>query len=148
MPLVVTIEGLNDFLGRMEHVPRNADVLMRAALQNSATLIQRNIRDRAPHKSGDLQRSVLTSIDYPTATVEAQSKYAKFVENGTRPHVIQASKKKALAWKGGLHPYKLVHHPGTKANPFFETGVEASADGVEQQFAKVAEKLITYMAGH
>jgi hypothetical protein len=40
-----------------------------------------------------------------------------FVEVGTRPHVIEPRDKKALAWPGGKHPVKKVHHPGTQAQP-------------------------------
>lgn len=44
--------------------------------------------------------------------------YAYWVATGTPPHDIYPVNKKALAWPGGGHPVKHVHHPGTKAKPF------------------------------
>lgn len=46
--------------------------------------------------------------------------YAIFVEKDTKPHIIRPKKAKALYWKGAGHPRKIVHHPGTKAQPFLE----------------------------
>lgn len=49
-------------------------------------------------------------------------KYAAIQHYGgqTRAHDIYPRVKKALAWPGGAHPVKVVHHPGSKipARPF------------------------------
>lgn len=45
-------------------------------------------------------------------------KYARWIEEGTRPHVILPRNKKALYWKGAAHPVRMVNHPGTKARPY------------------------------
>jgi hypothetical protein len=44
--------------------------------------------------------------------------YAKYVIGGTRPHDIYPRDKQALFWAGAEHPVRIVHHPGTKPNPF------------------------------
>lgn len=41
--------------------------------------------------------------------------YARFLEEGTRPHVIVPRSKQALFWRGAQHPVKRVNHPGTRA---------------------------------
>ncbi|NJJ37826.1 hypothetical protein [Paenibacillus apii] len=42
-------------------------------------------------------------------------KYGRFLEEGTRPHLIQPKNKKALYWRGAAHPVRgAVKHPGTK----------------------------------
>ncbi len=46
-------------------------------------------------------------------TVENPVPLLLWVEEPTRPHVIQARFKRALAWSGGAHPVKAVQHPGT-----------------------------------
>ena len=43
--------------------------------------------------------------------------YALGLELGTPPHIIRPRNKKALYWPGAEHPVKLVHHPGTRAQP-------------------------------
>lgn len=40
---------------------------------------------------------------------------ARIIEQGTPPHIIEPRDKKALAWPGGKHPVRRVHHPGTPA---------------------------------
>ncbi len=55
-----------------------------------------------------------------TTFVSADQNYAAAVHDGTRPHLIRAKNKKALAFKkGGKTVFvKQVNHPGTKPNPF------------------------------
>lgn len=64
----------------------------------------------------------------PHGSMVSAVKYAPYVEFGTRPHVIQVRRAKVLAGyllKPGAKKYgwmyfgKKVHHPGTRANPFF-----------------------------
>lgn len=147
--LSVTIDGWDDFLADIRNAGIQADPLIRAALSNSATRVQSNVRGRAPHRTGALQRSVLISpITSSAVEVSVNEKYGIFVEEGTAAHIIEPSGKKALYWKGALNPYKSVRHPGTKANPFFSTGVNQSDSYIMDQFTKVMERIITVMAGH
>ncbi len=141
------IIGLDGLLADFKKAGIEAKPIINAALFNAVTLTQKNIRAEAPHKTGALQRSVLTNVSYPSAIVNTDEKYAAMVEGGTKPHLIVPKNKKALFWKGALNPYKAVQHPGTKANPFFQRGVEQSINGILEQFTKVAEKLATIMAG-
>lgn len=147
MSLKVEIVGLNDLIADVKKAGGDAKPLVKAALFNSGSLIQRNVRGRAPHRTGTLQRSVLNSVDYPTATVSVNEKYGDYIEHGTKPHDIVPTGKQALYWKGALNPYKKVHHPGMKARPFFKPGVDASQNGIIEQFMKVTERLVREMAG-
>jgi len=143
----VQIIGLKELEADIQKAGYSARGLMTAALSQSANVLQRNIRQEAPIKTGSLKRSIMTSVSYPTATVTEQEKYGRMVEEGTRPHIILPKSKKALFWKGAFSPYKVVHHPGTKANPFFQRGIDRSKDAMLDPFIKVAEKLVTMMAG-
>jgi hypothetical protein len=51
-------------------------------------------------------------------------KYARWVEEGTGPHVILPRHKKALFWPGADHPVRMVFHPGTKARPYLVPSAE------------------------
>lgn len=147
MSMNVQIVGLDSLISDAKSAGMNVKPLIRGALQNSVTLTQKNIREEAPHKTGALQRSILTTISYPGASVQTQEKYGAFVEDGTKAHVIMPKNKKALFWKGAMNPYKVIHHPGTKANPFFARGVQKSETGILEQFTKVIERLVKEMAG-
>jgi HK97 gp10 family phage protein len=147
MNMNVQVIGLNELISDSKKAGMNVKPLINAALYNSVTLTQKNIRQESPHKTGNLQRSVLTTVSYPSATVQSQEKYADFVESGTKAHLILPKTKKALFWKGAMNPYRAVHHPGTKANPFFSRGVTKSETGILEQFTKVIERLVKEMAG-
>lgn len=60
--------------------------------------------------------------------VKASTPYAKFVEEGTRPHPIEARRKAALRFvqAGTLRFAKRVQHPGTKATHFMQKAQEAA----------------------
>lgn len=145
--LNVQLIGFDDFMQDVAKAGINAGPLTRAGIQNSVTKIQSNVRERAPHRTGALQRSVLTSVDYPEGTVSVEESYGQYIEYGTQPHIIVPKSKKALYWSGAFSPVKVVHHPGTRAQPFFKPGVDASLAYIDETFTRVMERLITVMAG-
>lgn len=51
--------------------------------------------------------------------------HARFVIEGTKPHEIRPRQARALYWvdSGGSHFARLVHHPGTRPNPFVRRAV-------------------------
>lgn len=91
-------------------------------------------------KTGNLGRSIhVASVSETTTTVRAEAKYAAFVEHGTAPHVITPNARKALRFaaspagrrlsgspkKGAAVVFaKVVHHPGTKAEPYLLPGAQ------------------------
>jgi hypothetical protein len=109
---------------------------MRAALADGIKLaVQNAVREGAQEarqvhrykdRSGNLTRSIrgtLVSYDRDGAVGEiaADAKYASFVEEGTRPHVINARPGKTLRWEsedGSVHFARSVNHPGTRSQPF------------------------------
>lgn len=144
----IEIVGLSDMIADAKQAGAvGADKLVRAALVNSTTEIQRQARVRAPHRTGTLQRSILPEINYPSALVAVNEKYGLFLEEGVGPFVIYPKNKKALFWKGALHPVKKVNHPGIKARPFFWPGVQASQGYIGKQFDTVLIKLTQALAG-
>lgn len=55
-------------------------------------------------------------------TIGSDVEYAPMVNDGTRPHIIRPRRAKALKFKvGGKVVFaRIVHHPGTRANPFLD----------------------------
>lgn len=102
-----------------------------------------------PRKTGNLGRSItpgaLTNSD---ALVVARARYARYVELGTRPHVIRPRNAQALRFPakgtpvtlsgrartgavraGGAYAFaKEVHHPGTKPHPFLVPGARKAVE--------------------
>lgn len=92
------------------------------------TKVTRQILNRAkvlaPVRTGRLRASGRMDVKIthfgPTGVVTFPVRYAEYVHDGTRPHIIRAKKGKALKFKvAGKVLYRpLVHHPGTKPKPF------------------------------
>lgn len=104
---------------------------LRAALVRKTTQLRLQLEAKskanAPVVTGRLRRSIASDQEASGNTVEGRVftssdvPYARYVEEGTRPHIIEA-KGKALAFvMGGKQVFaKRVHHPGTAANPFLK----------------------------
>lgn len=118
------------------------DVLVR-------TIIIHGVREAkllVPRKTGNLGRTIRPGSirkDYGELLAGGQRNigYARYVELGTKPHIIRPRTKKSLAWggprtlggrlrvSGGVtarptHFARLVHHPGTKAHAYLRPGLE------------------------
>lgn len=87
----------------------------------------------APYRTRNLQRSIhLESWSARQATTVASAHYAAHVEYGTRPHDIRPRRRKVLRFSvGGRVVFtKLVHHPGTRPQPFMVPGARKALDRV------------------
>ncbi|MFA5999211.1 MAG: hypothetical protein WC747_04300 [Candidatus Babeliales bacterium] len=126
---------------------------MTAALTNSTTHVQQEVRSRAPHAFGTLQRSVLPEVRYPVGEVSVQESYGRDVEEGTGPHTPPSDaierwvKKKGLPGSALWPIIKTIEKRGTRAQPFFKPGWEASQSYIGEQFDKVMDKLMSALMG-
>ncbi|CAK0766079.1 Transcriptional regulator [Gammaproteobacteria bacterium] len=86
-------------------------------------------------RTGSLFQSIgWNPLGDASAEVYANSKLAAWVEFGTKPHIIAPKDRKALkipSENGGFVFRKKVHHPGTKARPFFFGGSAKRQERVE-----------------
>lgn len=59
-------------------------------------------------------------------TFTANTPYAGYVVSGTPPHLIRPRSARALHWQaGGASRFaRLVHHPGTRPNPYARRAIE------------------------
>jgi HK97 gp10 family phage protein len=91
----------------------------------------------APVKTGYLASTVYKDVGFGEAKVGAAASYAEAVEKGTKPHEIRPANGKLLEFKiaDKMIFTPIVHHPGTKANPFLERAVDEAAGKVESVFA-------------
>lgn len=109
-------------------------------------------------------------------SVTAYAGYAGYVEGGTRPHVIRPLTKQALSFpwsRGGFQAgqsggkavfvkpgltkagrikyhgnvvFSEVHHPGTKANPFFQRGIDKTLSEIVTYFEEAMARLCAFVA--
>lgn len=62
-------------------------------------------------------------------TIGSDVSYAPYVNDGTRPHIIRPRTRQALKFTvGGRTVFaKVVHHPGTRPNPFLDRALREVA---------------------
>lgn len=94
-------------------------------------------------RTGQLERSIDVKFNENSGIVYIDSQSAPhgpFVHEGTAPHSIFPKNKKALRWApqgGGAFQFaRVVHHKGTKADPFLFNALKSKKDDIRNIFAK------------
>lgn len=116
---------------------QNSEVTTHEVLVSSANYIKSDMESRVPVRTGRLKQSIAIKVETDRVIIGPNTDYAWYVEHGTGPHVIEAKKGKALAWRGsnGMVYAKRVNHPGTKPNPFVRPAFEDWVDGLGEMAA-------------
>lgn len=144
----VEIKNLDKLQSNLRKYPRIAQpILERAIAASGAVLAKNTIKDDPiPWKTSNLlksfryENSKLTGRWFPTAY------YAIFVHEGTRPHVITPTAKKALFWLGAEHPVKSVSHPGTKPNKFMDALAKKAQRDIDALFKQATDRIADEIA--
>lgn len=106
----------------------------RDELDASARRVLNRAKVLAPVDTGRLRASIRiesrrTFTLRTVYTIGSDVSYAPMVNDGTRPHLIRPKTKQALKFQvGGRTVFaKVVHHPGTRANPFLDRALREVA---------------------
>ena len=127
-----------DLKDTSENIRSDVQKVLKKSGFNIETRAKRNISNNGSVKTGHLRRGITTDVGNMEVTVHTSNiKYARGVEEGTRPHIIRAKSKKALYWKGAKHPVKSVRHPGSKAKPFLIPAFEREKEVIMKDLEKV-----------
>ena len=129
-----------DLKDASENIRSDVQKVLKKSGFNIEARAKRNITNNGSVKTGHLRRGVTTDIGNMEVTVHTSNiKYARGVEEGTRPHTIRAKNKKALYWKGAKHPVKSVRHPGSKAKPFLIPAFEKEKEVIMKDLEKIVK---------
>lgn len=93
-----------------------------------------DIREEAPVATGHLAGSwELAQLSTLTWRIHTSVDYALAVLEGTDPHEIRPSKAKALrfSYDGAMVFARVVHHPGTEANPFVDRAISRTETRID-----------------
>ncbi len=147
--LAITVEGTEALSARLGALssPAAAQILERATTAG-AQIVLNAAAQNAPVKTGTLRRSLHTEVIESTrlactVTVGTDLIYARFIEEGTRAHVIYPRNKQALFWPGAMHPVARVEHPGTPPRPFLEPALVRNAARVEEEILAAIDLLLS-----
>ena len=101
-----------------------------------ANKLRNELIGACPVDTGRLKNSILLD-DIDNGTNISMAYYWKYVEYGTPPHIIKPKNKKALHWGGKNGPVvKLVHHPGTRPQPFIRTTLNTKLTSIISESLK------------
>jgi hypothetical protein len=128
---------------RLDRAALNRQI--RGASRNELNEAAQDVVNRAkilcPVDTGRLRASIRIESRRTLAlrsifTVGSDVYYAPFVNDGTRPHEIRPRRAQALRFViGGRVVFaKVVHHPGTRPNPFLDRALREVAAAREYSF--------------
>ena len=119
--VAIEIKNLSQLQQTLREYPRISEPILQKAIYASiAILAKHTTRPTVPFRTGRLIQSFVPRFARLQGRWGPTVRYAIYVHEGTRPHIILPRFKQALWWEGAPHPVKKVHHPGTKPNPFME----------------------------
>jgi len=141
----VASADINSLAEALRESGKDADATTMDVLVNAANYMKADMESRVPVRTGRLRQSIQVRVQPNGVTVGPDTPYAGYVEFGTKPHVIKARNKKALAFfAGGKRVVvKQVNHPGTKPHPYIRPAFE---DWVDTLGGLVAEAHIQRLA--
>lgn len=120
------------------------DAIKKAAgneLEDTAHKVERQAKELVPIDTGALRSSIVTFGNGLYYTITASTPYAKYIEDGTRPHVITGNP--YLRWDGQINgPVKSVNHPGNRAYKYMETACDTQTQGLEDRVAEAIGKVL------
>ncbi len=98
----------------------------------------------APVKTGYLASTVYKQVSDSEGVVGVAASYARVVVEGTAPHEIRPANGEVLAFMvaGKMVFTPIVHHPGTKPNPFMQNALEEAQSKVDVTFAELWLELV------
>lgn len=130
----VDTSGLNIDIGAINRAISNE-------LDDTAHKVERQAKELVPIDTGALRSSISTSgggLDY---SITASTPYAKYIEDGTRPHVITGNP--YLIWDGQINgPVKSVNHPGNRAYKYMETACDTQTEGIDNRIAEAIDRVL------
>jgi ribosomal protein L13 len=78
-----------------------------------------------------------------SAVIESKAKYSAYIDQGTRPHIIKARNAKVLAnRRTGQFFGKIVHHPGTKAQPYFTNAIKSGEKFINTELSQALQNVL------
>lgn len=139
-----SIEQLRQLGMRMQ---RGLSPSERAAMITEATELAYKIgQSEVPVDKGDLKKDMQRRVEtaQERGVVFHESKVANYINDGTKAHIIRAKKAKALAFMAGGRMVfrKMVRHPGTKANPYFQRTADRAERMLELRMLPYVERIL------
>lgn len=150
MELRLSLTGLDGLLDAFSREPAVVRRNMRNAVEESLEIVKEEARatHRFQPRTGRLASSVEKAMTGNSSGVvflnSAVAPHAASIHDGSRPHVILPKNKKVLRWASGGRFVRalVVHHPGTKPDPFLVNAGERRTPDIERRIQQGIDKSI------
>ena len=144
----VSIPNLPQLQKALAEYPEIATpVIQNAVVGSQALLAKFTNASTVPIRTGYLVQNWGFDIGNLQARWYPKAVYAPYVEFGTAPHEIKPVNARVLAnKKTGEFFGTLVHHPGTKANPFLERIISSAQPEIDTLFGQALDKITGQIA--
>ena len=139
----------SDCLRNLKSIERRILDVVRIGIGTAVKVAYRNVRESTLFKdrTGEL-RGTLDIIDTGawSKRLIAPAKYAKYVNDGTKPHVILPKNGGFLRFviAGRVIFAKKVNHPGTAKRPFMENAADAGGQAMKIAFENGVEQAVDF----
>lgn len=136
---VVRVEGAKEIVAKLQKLGVNLERAQEIILRAGAEVVREAAADNVRGDSAKIAESIhIETLSKSPGKVEvgvAPDKkrwYATFIERGTRPHQVKASKRalQFMGNDGGWVYRKSIMHPGTKARPFMQPAADEHHDEI------------------
>lgn len=141
--ITIDYSELTKFKATIDKYPTQVHSKVTEAVKTSTFNVENyaksNLTKNGSVDTGLLRNSINSKINSLEGTVSTNTKYAIFVEESTKAHVIKPKNKKFLYWKGASHPVKQVKHPGSKAKPYMIPALEREVPNFIKELDKALD---------
>lgn len=115
----IKVKGDKELIRKLSHMNGKANIETKALVHKHTYTIERYAKQHVAVDKGHLKRDIRSGFaeDGFAGFTFTMLDYARYVEFGTKSHMIRAKKAKVLT-DGKRFFGKEVHHPGTRPQPF------------------------------
>lgn len=149
MELTLTLQNAAQLQRTFLKAPSVARVEYAKSLERIAVTVVSESQKLAPvgkYKGGGNLRQSIRYYPYGSSAfmVRVNANYGRYVEEGTRPHVIVPRTAKSLAFqKNGKWIFsKRVNHPGTKAQPYFAPAIKTAGTFANKEMSRAMDRVL------
>ncbi len=136
--LTLMVQGL----GNLQPLLNRLRPALEWAVDELAATAANVMTDLAPERTGRLRASIRIDRRPLMAIIGPTTYYAKYVELGTRPHIIRPRRARFLHfWIGEREIFaKVVHHPGTRPQLFVKRAADAASEKAPHILAQMLRR--------
>lgn len=142
----IELKNLDEVIATLKSFPAKAAVHVNEAIEKTLVAIERDAMINAPVDTGKLRADWDLSYGMLTGTLRNRSKYAVFMEEGTRPHFPPMEAITPWAIRHNIPPFlvaRSIAKKGTKGTHYFVRAIKSNTAAANRFFEEAISKTIT-----